>query len=569
MDDFDKFEITEDDLTQLDNIEISLLNNSFHISSDEEYVYSIVPSKRKFRRVIMSESENSDSETYHQNDSSRDTSSTNTWTQPKGNQRKIIPFTEPSGVPHHVLSIMLDKSPAEFYSLLVTDMLLEKIVDCTNQFALAKITSMHEATSGARIRQWSPTNLGEIKKFFGLILFMGLVKLPKLADYWSKDNITSHLFPKTIMSRNRFELILQMLHFSVNDDQHKNDRLHRVRDLLDILNESFKNNYTPTEDICIDESMVPFRGRIIFRQYNKQKRHKYGVKEFKLCTIPGYTYKISIYAGKNDEENTSPTNVVMSLCSDLLNKGHTLYTDNWYTNVDLARILMENETHLVGTIRKNRKQLPKGVVSAKLKRGQFSAAESTDGITFMKWKDKRDVYVLSTKHSVQFHNIAKRGKTISKPRIVVDYNKVKGAVDLADQLAAYSSPLRKSVKWYKKLGINLLLNTSLVNALILYQKVTNNKISMVDFRKEIVKQFCSEPKALATVETRPKRLKHKLLQKEGKSNIRRACSNCYKEKVKELGRIQAKNKVKKVKTFCDDCPHKPFLCLDCFNIAHK
>lgn len=100
---------------------------------------------------------------------------------------------------------MIDKSPVEFYSLLVTDTLLQKIVDCTNQFAIAKISNMHEATSGARVRRWSPTNLEEMKRFFGLILFMGLVKLPKLADYWSKDNVIGHSFERTIMPRNRFE----------------------------------------------------------------------------------------------------------------------------------------------------------------------------------------------------------------------------------------------------------------------------------------------------------------------------------------------------------------------------
>lgn len=144
------------------------------------------------------------------------------------------------------------------------------------------------------------------------------------------------------MSRNRFEILLQMLHFSENDDANKCDRLYRVRNLLDIMNENFKKHYTPGEDLCIDESVVPFRGRIIFRQYNKQKRHKYGIKEFKLCTLPGYTYKISIYAGKEkDEVNTTAAKVVMSLCSDLLNKGHTMYTDNWYTSTDLARNLFK------------------------------------------------------------------------------------------------------------------------------------------------------------------------------------------------------------------------------------
>ncbi|KAJ8728606.1 hypothetical protein PYW07_006302 [Mythimna separata] len=47
--------------------------------------------------------------------------------------------------------------------------------------------------------------------------------------------------------------------------------------------------------------------------------------------------------------------------------------------------------HLVGTVRKNRKGLPKEVIDAKLKRGEYKAAESNDGITCLKWKDKRDV----------------------------------------------------------------------------------------------------------------------------------------------------------------------------------
>ncbi|XP_060801122.1 piggyBac transposable element-derived protein 4-like [Amyelois transitella] len=273
---------------------------------------------------------------------------------------------------------------------------------------------------------------------------------------------------------------------------------------------------------------------------------------------------------KNDETNNTPTNVVMSLCEDLLNKGHTLFTDNWYTSVDLARKLIDKETHLVGTIRKNRRQLPKDVVTAKLRKGEFAAAESFDGITMMKWKDKRDVYVLSTKHSIQFQDVNKRGKIVSKPKIVVDYNQAKGAVDLADQLAAYSTPLRKSLKWHKKLAINLLLNTRLVNTHILYQKVTNKKIPISDFRKGIVEPFCTQTHVQKIEDVRPKRLKHKLVKKEGKSSVvRRSRSQCYKNIVQSEGRKQAKNKVKKVQTFCNDCPNKPFLCLDCFNKAHR
>lgn len=81
--------------------------------------------------------------------------------------------------------------------------------------------------------------------------------------------------------------------------------------------------------------------------------------------------------------------------------------------------------HFIGTLRKNRKHFPKVIVSTKLKKDQF--IESDDGITVLRWKDKRDVLLLSTKHSTRFVSVTKYNITIMKPAIVVDYNKAKGA----------------------------------------------------------------------------------------------------------------------------------------------
>ena len=66
----------------------------------------------------------------------------------------------------------------------------------------------------------------------------------------------------------------------------------------------------------------------------------------------------------------------------------------------LANKLIESKTHLVRTLRVNRKHLPPGVKNAKLKPGDVKAAENRDGIIVaLKWKHKRDVLLLSTKHT--------------------------------------------------------------------------------------------------------------------------------------------------------------------------
>jgi len=52
----------------------------------------------------------------------------------------------------------------------------------------------------------------------------------------------------------------------------------------------------PDEDLAVDETIVPFRGRLWFRQYIPGKS---GVKLFKLYGTNGYTYNVQIYAGKS------------------------------------------------------------------------------------------------------------------------------------------------------------------------------------------------------------------------------------------------------------------------------
>lgn len=47
-----------------------------------------------------------------------------------------------------------------------------------------------------------------------------------------------------------------------------------------------------------------------------------------------------------------------------------------------------------------------------------------------------------------------------------------------------NSPLRRTLKWYKKLTSKLLLNTAIVNALFTFQEVTGEKISITAFHSQ-------------------------------------------------------------------------------------
>ena len=96
-------------------------------------------------------------------------------------------------------------------------------------------------------------------------------------------------FVRNNISRDRFFLLMRMLHFNDNDTFEQNRRIYKIEPILEMLRNNFKSVYSPGKKLVVDESLVPFKGRIIFRQYIPVKSHKYGIKLYKLCTVNGYT----------------------------------------------------------------------------------------------------------------------------------------------------------------------------------------------------------------------------------------------------------------------------------------
>ena len=101
-----------------------------------------------------------------------------------------------------------------YFNLFVTDKVLSIIVEETNQNAQHYMSS-HCIKSHNRLSKWKDTSIKEIKKFFGLMMYMGLVKYPSVSEYWSRDPMFANQFCPKVMSRNRFQLLLRLLPFYV------------------------------------------------------------------------------------------------------------------------------------------------------------------------------------------------------------------------------------------------------------------------------------------------------------------------------------------------------------------
>lgn len=151
-------------------------------------------------------------------------------------------------------------------------------------------------------------------------------------------------------------------------------------------------------------------------------------------------------------------------------------------------------------------------------------------------------------------------------------------VDYSDQMASYHSSIRKPLKWYKKLVLELITGTVMVNAWILYNLTTvgqpgrEKNIDLLSFQESVACGLVGmDPKIQSTPGTsNTKRRLHTLMEKEGQARtVRRRCTSCYQDnRDKGLSARESDKITKQVVTYCVQCPSTPHMCLPCFNKRH-
>ena len=121
-------------------------------------------------------------------------------------------------------------------------------------------------------------------------------------------------------------------------------------------------------------------------------------------------------------------------------------------------------------------------------------------MTVAKWKGKRDV--LSNAHIPKMTTVTNRkGNGKQKPNIVKDYNNLMSGVYRSDQMISYHSDLRKTLRWYKKAGENI-LKMFLTNAFYLYQKFSANRdfSHVVNSKENVIKCLIGKRKKKTLME---------------------------------------------------------------------
>ena len=298
----------------------------------------------------------------------------------------VQPFTEPP---------FPEMTPYQYFRKIFPNEIITDVVEQTNLYSYQKKQKNIMTTKE------------EIRSLIGVMMKMDIVSLPSYKCYWLQQLRYS---PVAVMSRNRFQLLLENLHFVNNDEIDKNDKLAKIRPIVDIVRNQCIE-VEPEEDHRVDEHIIPSKTKFSsIRQYNPKRPKKWGFKNLVRAGSSGIMYDFFIYEGKpttnNGNDNTDydhlqkSAQVVAKLCQNLpSHKNHNLFFDNWFSTLELMLYLKNKGILAVGTIRLNRLGGCSVSSNKDLKKtGRGSSDYRTDnnsGIIVVKWVDNNVVQLIS------------------------------------------------------------------------------------------------------------------------------------------------------------------------------
>ena len=120
-----------------------------------------------------------------------------------------------------------------------------------------------------------------------------------------------------------------------------------------------QNCYVPGQNITVDEQLFPTKARCKFTN----KPNKFGL-QFWLASDVNSKYVVNgfPYLGKDQTKpSTIPLSefVVLKLIESFTFSWRNISTDNFFTSLSLTSKLLQKHTTLLGTIRANKRELPK------------------------------------------------------------------------------------------------------------------------------------------------------------------------------------------------------------------
>lgn len=518
-----------------------------------------------------------------------------------------LDFTE-NEFPSFDSSERKSKSPEELFELFFDNDVINLILQESSKYAQF------------RGKPDPKISVEELKVFLGILIVSGYNKRPGVSYFWdSGTDMRNNIIYKS-MRRDRFKLIMSSIHFASNANIDPNDKMFKLRPLMNLLQRNFIKNFIPKQHLDYDESMIRYFGRHSCKQYIRGKPIRFGYKVWSLNSSDGYLINFEVYQGNGPKTNcayeqqfgkcTAPLAVMVDEIPDEHKKlPFRFYLDNLFTGMNILNHLKKLNYSATGTMRENRipiscplraeskavknklekvkqgrvvKGSKKGLSSKKpvnvdvkqvmkkgmknLKRGTFESVKcKQQNIIITKWVDNNVVTMASTIHGVNpLSSVSRYSKSeqkkvqIPQPNMFTEYNKHMGGTDRMNQnIGAYRISVRGK-KWYWPI-FTWLIDVCIQNAWIMLKE--HKKITQLEFRRQLATTYLTRhgvPPLSAGRKPRIENQLHDLLRFDGIDHWI----------VKTESRRRCSFKCgSRVATECLKC--EVGLCIDCFLKYHK
>lgn len=451
--------------------------------------------------------------------------------------------------------------------------LIDHIVECTN------VWLQSNRANYARARDCRDTDSVEIYALIGLLYMAGVKKAQYLntKELWSDDGSAPECF-RLAMSRERFHLLLRALRFDNPHDRAERkltDNLAPIRFVFENFVAKCQKNYTVGEFCTVDEMLENFKGRCKFRQYIANKPAKYGLKIYALVdSRMFYTSNMEIYAGRQPDGpyklDNSASAVVKRISQPVLNSGRNITMDNYFTSIPLAKDLLAMKTTIVGTLRRNKREIPEIFTSVKDRPIRSSMFGFQRNIVLVSYKPKpnKNVLALSTLHSGDKID-PDSGESV-KPEIITFYNITKGGVDVVDELKSTYSVSRFCCRWPLRIFFTL-LDVGGINSQIIYKSntdvVEDRRIFLKELARQLIKPYMTNRSSIREL---PFRLRTRIREVLGLPVVPETQEQ---EHHPDFCRFCPRRKNRKTKKHCEKCgipictEHTTYVCVNCTEVV--
>jgi Transposase IS4 len=321
-------------------------------------------------------------------------------------------------------SIATGLSVLQAFQLFFTQQMVDIIVLATNAYAAKR---RRNRTERKFTRTWKPVNSTDIWRYLGCLLYMGQSIESQHTKYWS----LSHRLGE-FLALKRFQQIHRYL--TLRDDcswpkQPDEPFTWKLEPIASLVRQNCRQNWSPSSHLCIDESMVSYRGRTLHKTKMKNKPIPEGYKIWVLGDN-GYVSDWLWHSQRDGPERIpkqgiivdrltknghssiylAPTFAVLIRLTERLRELRPMrifcfYLDNLFLNVNIAQALLAMNICCTGITRKNAQGIPSWLIDLKKNNRDLiwnsMLAEQVDLTLCFLWQDNNAVLGITTAYCLK------------------------------------------------------------------------------------------------------------------------------------------------------------------------